>query len=91
MPGDVLEPYAVQEVFADNLDNLRVINGVLHGTFYSLQEIDGVLSKVAVIRMAMPVSSVPDACAKAVKAVATAVVGQPMELFTGENWTARLS
>jgi len=77
--GAVIEVCAMQEIFADGIDNIAVVNGVFHCVLYALQPapISRELVKVAVGRVAMPMSQVPVAAGKAVTAVAAEALASP--------------
>ena len=69
----------MQEIFADGIDNIAVVNGVFHCVLYALQPapVSRELVKVAVARVAMPISQVPIAAGKAVRAVAGEAITSP--------------
>lgn len=70
--SDVRETHPTREVFFDGIDDIRIVGGVFRCTLYSLQVIAPSLEpvKVAVLRIAIPSASVPDAASKAMFAVA---------------------
>lgn len=77
--GAIIEVCAMQEIFADGIDNIVVVNGVFHCVLYALQPapISHELIKVAVGRIAMPMTQVPVAAGKAITAVAVEAVASP--------------
>lgn len=52
--SDILEPFAVPEIFADGIGNVAVVGGVFRCTFF---EADG-KAKVAVLKLRMPAEAV---------------------------------
>ena len=69
----------MQEIFADGIDNIAVVNGVFHCVLYALQPapVSRELVKIAVGRLAMPIAQVPVAAGKAVTAVAAEALVSP--------------
>lgn len=71
MKDEILEPFAVPEVYADGVGALLVVGGMFKATFYSLQQVaDGrPPARIAVMKLAMPASEVPDAACAAFQSV----------------------
>jgi hypothetical protein len=89
----LLEPFQVPDFFADNIDNISVINGVFRCTLYCWQTIPPETEpvRVAVAHVIMPVGSVPEAAAKALKAVTVAAITTPSDVFCTVERPALLS
>ena len=81
--GELYEPFATQEFFADNIDHISIVNGVFRCILYSLQVIppSQVPVKVAVARIAMPVSSAGDAARRALTALTVKAITSPQDVF----------
>lgn len=81
--GELFELFATQEIFADNIENISIVNGVFRCTLFSLQIIPPARDpvKVAVVRVAMPVSSAGEAARKALAALTVKAITGPQDVF----------
>lgn len=72
MSNETIEPFDVREILFDGVTDIHITEGVFRCTLFSRQRSGGETQRVAVARIAAPVSELPDIVQKFVIALTEA-------------------
>jgi hypothetical protein len=70
---DVIDPHNAQEIFADGIHEVKIVDGIVRITLFSRQNATGVV----VARLAIPLSELPDTIQALVIALTEAAKNKP--------------
>lgn len=60
MSDEIAEPFAVKEILFDGVTDIHITDAVFRCTLFSRQRTHGQTHRIAVARLAAPVSELPD-------------------------------